>query len=270
MNLTLRKKFALGLIAVIAVAAASARSIRLPQSNDEIGQLARAMTSMTANLSALVAQVRDRSAAMDVTMGEVTQGGMDLSSRTERQAATLQETAASMGTLSAAIQSSADQVKEAEAMAGEARVLATDGGDAVSRAVNGMNAILDSSRRIAEINKVVDGIAFQTNILALNAAVEAARAGEMGRGFAVVASEVRALAQRSASAAKEIAGLIDDTVAKVRIGADEVNASGEAIRRVVTSAEKVSALTSEVARHLSTQREGVAQVDASMRDLGSP
>ena len=239
----------------------------LPQTHDELGQLARTMDSMRANLSTLVAEVRDRSAAVDLAVREVTQGSNDLTSRTERQAATLQQTAAGVSELSSALQSSAGRVDEAESVANRARDLAAEGGQAVQRVIERMQEILASSHKIADINGVVDGIAFQTNILALNAAVEAARAGEMGRGFAVVAGEVRTLAQRSAAAAKEIAALIGDTVAKVETGAQEVDATGETIRKVVATVEEVSTLTSDVASGIASQRIGITQIDTAMRDL---
>jgi methyl-accepting chemotaxis protein len=232
-----------------------------------MGQLARAMETMRSSLLALVAQVRDRSAAMDQAVREVTQGSGDLTTRTERQAATLQQTAAGVSHISTALVSSADRIGQAESVASQARDLAVSGGDAVQRAIDRMSEILAASRRIADINGVIDGIAFQTNILALNAAVEAARAGEMGRGFAVVACEVRNLAQRSASAAKEIAALIDDTVTRVETGAREVDATGEMIRKVVRTVEEVSTLTTEIAGGLTSQRQGIEQIDHAMREL---
>lgn len=241
----------------------------LPHTNDEVGQLARAMDAMRSNLSELVAQVRDRSAAVDTAVREVTQGSDDLSVRTERQAATLQQTATGFSELRVALQSSISQVDEAEAVSGRARTFAAGGGNAVQRAIERMNEILASSRKIADINGVIDGIAFQTNILALNAAVEAARAGEMGRGFAVVAGEVRNLAQRSAAAAKEIEALIHDTVSKVEAGAREVDATGETIKQVVVTVEAVSQLNTEVARSLGTQRERISLIDNAMRELDS-
>lgn len=241
----------------------------LPHTNDEVGHLARAMDTMRGSLATLVAQVRDRSAAMDSAIQEVAQGSNDLSSRTERQATTLQQTASGFSELSVALQSSISQVDEAEAVSGRARSLAEGGGSAAQRAVERMNEILASSRKIADINNVINGIAFQTNILALNAAVEAARAGEMGRGFAVVASEVRSLAQRSAAAAKEIEALIHDTVSKVEAGAREVDATGETIRQVVVTVESVSQLNTAVARNLGQQRSGIALIDSAMRELDS-
>jgi methyl-accepting chemotaxis protein len=239
----------------------------LPHTNDEVGQLATAMDTMRTSLSGLVAQVRDRSAAVDAAVQEVTQGSNDLSTRTERQAVTLQQTAEGFSELSTALQNSIGRVDEAETVSGRARTYAVGGGDAAQRAVGRMNEILAASRKIADINGVIDGIAFQTNILALNAAVEAARAGEMGRGFAVVASEVRSLAQRSAAAAKEIEALIQDTVSKVEAGAREVDATGETIRQVVVTVEAVSQLNTEVARNLGSQKHRIALIDDAMREL---
>jgi methyl-accepting chemotaxis protein len=239
----------------------------LPQSADEVGQLARSMDAMRTNLSSLVAQVRDRSASVSSAVSEVTQGSTDLSDRTERQAATLQQTAVAVNALNGALQTITGQVHGAERVAVEARTMATDGGRAVQRVVERMNDILVSSHKIADINGVINAIAFQTNILALNAAVEAAGAGEQGRGFAVVASEVGSLAKRSAAAAKEIAALIDDTVTKVESGAKEVNAAGTGITRTVTTVEQVSTLTTEIARALSAQQQSIVRIDAAMREL---
>ena len=239
----------------------------LPRSDDEMGQLAQAMDSMRNSLSTLVAQVLDRSAAVDTAVSEVTHGSNDLSSRTEQQASALQQTAAGVSELSGALQASASSVEAVESEAAQARALAEDGGQAVQQAVARMNEILAASRKIADINGVIDGIAFQTNILALNAAVEAARAGEQGRGFAVVASEVRALAQRSAGAAKEIASLIGDTVQKVEVGAVDVQRAGSTMGQVVGSVEKVSSLTTEVSQRLGLQKRSIQQIDQSMRDL---
>lgn len=241
--------------------------VELPRSADELGRLAQAVDAMRASLGGLVAQVRDRSAALDQAVHEVSQGSQDLTTRTERQAATLQQTAAGVSELAGALQSSTQQVERAERVAGQARELALQGGEVVQRAIARMDEVLVASRRIADINGVVDGIAFQTNVLALNASVEASRAGEAGRGFAVVAGEVRGLAQRCAAAAQEIAALIADTVAKVETGAHEVNTTGETMRSVVASVEQVSGLTTELARGLAQQRQGITQIDGAMREL---
>jgi len=239
----------------------------LPQTGDEVGQLARAMDTMRANLQALVAEVRDRTGSVDSAVGEVSQGSTDLTQRTEQQAAELQQTAAGVSELSSALQASSGRVQQAEGVANEARTMAAEGGTAVQRVVERMDEILAASRKIADINGVIDGIAFQTNILALNAAVEAARAGEQGRGFAVVAAEVRSLAQRSAAAAKEIATLIGDTVAKVESGAAEVEVAGARIKRAVSTVEQVAALTTDIARDLNAQQGSIVQIDSSMRNL---
>jgi methyl-accepting chemotaxis protein len=239
----------------------------LPQTADEVGQLARSMDTMRNSLQTLVAEVRERSGAVDSAVGEVSQGSADLTQRTEQQAAALQQTAAGVSELSGALQASSGRVQQAERVANEARSMADEGGAAVQRVVERMDEILGASRKIADINGVIDGIAFQTNILALNAAVEAARAGEQGRGFAVVAAEVRSLAQRSASAAREIAVLIGDTVAKVESGAHEVDAAGTCIRRTVSTVEHVAVLTTDIARDLNAQQGSIVQIDASMRHL---
>jgi len=235
--------------------------------SDEVGRLNQALDEMKDNLSRVVGNVRKLSGAVASSMVEVTSGSNDLSTRTERQAATLQETAASVSQLSQSVRENGERVRQVDAVASQARQVAVQGGDAVTRVVSRMDEILAASRRIADITGVIDGIAFQTNILALNAAVEAARAGEQGRGFAVVASEVRNLAQRSATAAKEIATLINDTVEKVASGATEVGQAGKTIEQVVESVRHVSTVITEVAASLSSQEGGIAQIDQAMRVL---
>jgi len=235
--------------------------------DDEVGRLHAALDEMRQSLARVVGDVRSRANAMAAGMGEIASGSSDLTSRAERQAGTLQQTAHQIGALSASVRDGRDRVREAEAEAGQARGVASAGGEAVGRVVARMDEILAASRRIADINSVVDGIAFQTNILALNAAVEAARAGEQGRGFAVVAGEVRNLAQRSAAAAREIAALIRDTLDKVESGAAEVGEAGSTIGQVVSSVQRVSALTTEVAGQFSAQEAGIGQIDAAMRQL---
>ena len=194
--------------------------------NNEIGVLYAAVKRMQDSLARTVAAVRLGVEEIHTGSREIAAGNIDLSSRTEQQAASLEETAASMDELSSTVKNNADSSRSASQLAVAASDVATRGGQAVGDVVGTMRAIADSSNRIADIVGVIDGIAFQTNILALNAAVEAARAGEQGKGFAVVASEVRALAQRSGQAAKEIKGLIDDSVQKVSIGSDQVEAAG--------------------------------------------
>ncbi|EHR71042.1 methyl-accepting chemotaxis protein [Burkholderiales bacterium JOSHI_001] len=239
----------------------------LPATDDELGLLNRAIDEMKHSLARVVGDVRERSQSVAASMGEVVSGSGNLSSRTEQQAATLQQTAASISELSRSVRHIGQQVREADAQAGQAGQEAGEGGRAVAQVVTRMDDILSASRRIADINGVINGIAFQTNILALNAAVEAARAGEQGRGFAVVAGEVRSLAQRSAEAAREIASLINDSLVKVEQGAGEVGAAGRTIEQVVISVQRVSQLVAGVAAELSAQEDGIGQIDQAMGQL---
>jgi methyl-accepting chemotaxis protein len=195
-----------------------------------------------------------------VASAEIAQGNNDLSRRTEEQASALEETAASMEQLSATVKQNADNAKQANQLAMGASTVAVKGGEVVSQVVTTMKGINDSSKKIADIISVIDGIAFQTNILALNAAVEAARAGEQGRGFAVVASEVRSLAGRSADAAKEIKGLITASVERVEQGTALVDEAGATMTEVVTSIRRVTDIMGEISAASSEQSAGVAQV----------
>jgi methyl-accepting chemotaxis protein len=192
-------------------------------SADEIGHLLQALKAMNDNLVEIVGQVRGSTINIADASAQIAEGNLELSSRTEQQASSLEETAASMEEITSAVKQNADNSRQANALATSASEVAERGGVVVGEVVSTMNSINDSSKKIVDIISVIDGIAFQTNILALNAAVEAARAGEQGRGFAVVASEVRNLAQRSASAAKEITALINTSVEKVDTGARLVN-----------------------------------------------
>jgi len=239
----------------------------LPRSGDEVGQLNAAIDAMKLGLARVVGEVRERSDAVATSVEEVAQGSQDLSSRTENQAATLQQTVASLTAIGESVRHINAQVREADRQAGQAGQVAGEGGRAVAQVVARMDEILAASRRIADINGVVNGIAFQTNILALNAAVEAARAGEHGRGFAVVAGEVRSLASRSAEAAREIASLIGDTTATVEQGADEVGQAGRTIEQVVQAAQGVSQLVTGVAGELSAQEQSLGQIDQAMQQL---
>ena len=184
------------------------------KSTDEAGQLLQALKGMNANLAAIVGEVRSTTDSINTAAREIAAGNADLSQRTEEQASSLEETACSMEELTSTVKQNAENAKQANQLATSASDVAVKGGEVVGEVVDTMASINDSSKKIADIIGVIDGIAFQTNILALNAAVEAARAGEQGRGFAVVAAEVRNLAQRSAAAAKEIKALIGDSVAR--------------------------------------------------------
>ncbi|HET6787404.1 MAG TPA: methyl-accepting chemotaxis protein, partial [Aquabacterium sp.] len=234
---------------------------------DEMGQLMQALADMQDSLARVVADVRQRSESVAGSMSEVASGHGDLSQRTEQQAATIQQTASSVEELSSSVQHSVERVREADQRASSAAQVALTGGQTVEQVVHSMGQILSASRKISDIISVIDGIAFQTNILALNAAVEAARAGEQGRGFAVVASEVRQLAQRSASAAKEIATLIRDSVEKVESGSTLVTQAGSTIQEVVDAVQTVSTLISEVNGALSEQASGITLIDQAMTHL---
>jgi methyl-accepting chemotaxis protein-1 (serine sensor receptor) len=227
---------------------------------DEVSQLRLAMGRMNASLLRVVGQVREAADMVSHASGEIATGNMDLSSRTELQASNLQQTAATINQLSTGVQHSAQHAAQAESLASKASEVAERGGAVVSDVVRTMDDINASSRKIEEIIGVIDGIAFQTNILALNAAVEAARAGEQGRGFAVVASEVRALAQRSANAAKEIKTLINDSVACVERGTSLVSEAGETIASAVQAVRQVREVVSEISLAAREQATGIDQV----------
>jgi methyl-accepting chemotaxis protein len=222
--------------------------------------VAGSMLRMQNTLADTVRQIRTNGDAVAVASAEIAQGNNDLSRRTEEQASALEETAASMEQLSATVKQNADNAKQANQLAMGASTVAVKGGEVVSQVVTTMKGINDSSKKIADIISVIDGIAFQTNILALNAAVEAARAGEQGRGFAVVASEVRSLAGRSADAAKEIKGLITASVERVEQGTALVDEAGATMTEVVASIRRVTDIMGEISAASSEQSAGVAQV----------
>ena len=201
---------------------------------------------MNESLARIVRDVRDGCESIASASSQIAQGNSDLSQRTEEQASSLEETAASMEELTSTVQQNANNASQADRLVEQASAVALRGGEVVDGVVQTMSAISDSSRRIADITGVIDGIAFQTNILALNAAVEAARAGEQGRGFAVVAGEVRTLAQRSAVAAKEIKALIDESVQRVEGGTRQVDEAGSTMREVVDSVRQVATLVREI------------------------
>jgi len=239
----------------------------LHPSSDEIGQLNAAINSIKEYLGSLVGAVRERSIAVAASIDEVASGSGDLSQRTEQQAATLQHTTTNVAQMSRSVRDISQQVQQADAQAGEATEIAAAGAQAVSDVVARMTEIKTATHRIADINDVINGIAFQTNILALNAAVEAARAGEQGRGFAVVAGEVRTLAKRCSDAAQEIAALIGDTTDRVDKGSSEVTKAGETMDRAVTSVGMVTQLVARVAQELSSQATDLNEIDQAMSRL---
>ena len=217
-----------------------------------------------AQLSEIVTRIKQSSRAINSAAGEIASGNSDLSRRTEQQAANLEETAASMEELTSTVRQNAEHARQANQLAIGAHGVASQGGEVVGQVVTTMSAIEASSKKIAEIISVIDGIAFQTNILALNAAVEAARAGEQGRGFAVVASEVRTLAQRSAAAAKEIKGLIDDSVGKVNDGSALVHKAGATMGEIVASVQRVTDIMAEISAASQEQSAGIEQVNQTV------
>ncbi len=235
--------------------------------NNEIGVLYSAMRRMQTGLSAAVASVRHGVEEIHTGSGEIAAGGADMSDRTARQAGSLQEAAANMTQLAHTVQMTAGNADLASRQALSATQLAQRGGQAVQEVVTSMQGIADSARRIGEIVGVVDSIAFQTNILALFAGVEAARAGEQGKGFAVVAGEVRSLAQRSAQAAKEIKGLIEDSTSRVEVGVRQVNLAGDTMRDMLTSVDRVTQIVAEISSATAEQAAGIASVNDAVADI---
>ncbi|HEX4511693.1 MAG TPA: methyl-accepting chemotaxis protein, partial [Burkholderiaceae bacterium] len=236
-------------------------------SNDETGQLLKALKAMTESLVTVVSSVRMGSDSLASAASEIASGNADLSNRTERQASSIQQTASSMDELSSTVKMSASNSTHARQLSNDAAAKATQGGEAVSKVVRTMGDIATSSKKIADIISVIDGIAFQTNILALNAAVEAARAGEQGRGFAVVATEVRTLAQRSATAAKEIKTLIGESVEKVDEGTHLVDVASETIAQIVRSVQHVAGIVSEITSATVEQSAGIDLVNVAVTEM---
>jgi methyl-accepting chemotaxis protein len=237
------------------------------RSSDETGRLLQALKDMNASLAGIVTEVRDGIESIGSASRQIAAGNADLSQRTEEQASSLEETASSMEELTSTVRQNADNARQANQLAAGASAVAVKGGQVVAQVVDTMSSINASSRKIVDIISVIDGIAFQTNILALNAAVEAARAGEQGRGFAVVASEVRSLAQRSAAAAKEIKGLITDSVDKVDNGTRQVGEAGKTMDEIVSSVKRVTDIMAEIAAASQEQSSGIEQVNQAVMQM---
>ena len=237
------------------------------RATDETGQLLHALATMQGKLATIVSNVRRNAEGVATASAEIAHGNNDLSARTEQQASALEQTSASMEQLGSTVRQNADNARQANQLAMSASTVAAQGGDVVAQVVQTMKGINDSSRKIADIISVIDGIAFQTNILALNAAVEAARAGEQGRGFAVVASEVRSLAGRSADAAKEIKALIGTSVERVEAGSALVDRAGTTMTEVVQAIRRVTDIMGEISAASSEQSTGVAQVGEAITQM---
>jgi methyl-accepting chemotaxis protein len=236
-------------------------------STNETGMLLRALSRMNGNLAELVSSVRGGVDTISTGSQQIASGNADLSQRTEEQASSLEETASSMEELASTVKQNAENARQANALAASASQVAVKGGAVVGEVVQTMSSINASSKKIADIIGVIDGIAFQTNILALNAAVEAARAGEQGRGFAVVASEVRTLAQRSASAAKEIKELISDSVTKVETGTRLVDDAGKTMDEIVASVKRVTDIMGDITAAAQEQSAGIEQVNTAVMQM---
>jgi len=243
-------------------------SLQAPvKSTNEFGQLLAALRDMTASLAGIVKDVRSESEVIATASTQIAAGNMDLSSRTEQQASAIEETAASVEELTSTVRQNAENARQANELAASATQIATRGGTVVTEVVGTMGEINASARKIVDIIGVIDGIAFQTNILALNAAVEAARAGEQGRGFAVVATEVRNLAQRSASAAKEIKELIGDSVSKVDAGTRLVDQAGATREEIVQSVRRVAGIMGEISVASAEQSSGIEQIHQAISQM---
>jgi len=235
--------------------------------SDEVAQIARAFNTFADKLVGVMRQIRDASESVHVAASEIAEGNADLSRRTESAAASLEQTAASMEEITATVGQSEASARQADETAAQAQQVATDGGTAISSAIDTMGDIERAAVKVSDITGVIEGIAFQTNILALNAAVEAARAGEQGRGFAVVAGEVRALAQRSSQAAKEIKTLIDSTVGSVNAGSGQVRMSGDTMREIVGNVGRVTQIISEITHAAREQTRGIQEVNLAVSHL---
>lgn len=250
-----------------AVASGDLRSEIALAGNDETGQVIAALRHMNENLRLILNGVKASAESVATASRQIASGNIDLSSRTEEQASSLQQTAAAMEQITSSIVQASAHSRQADSLAVSASAVAGEAGQVVTDVVTTMSAIKQASTRIVEIIAVIDGIAFQTNILALNAAVEAARAGDEGRGFAVVAAEVRNLAQRSATAAREIKGLIDDTVEQVGVGSLLVQQAGKTMSSVVDSVEQVTAIVAEIARASDDQSKGITEINFAIGQM---
>jgi len=253
------------------VAAAQAgdlgRRIDAGDKTGAIAELCEGINAMVETMGSVIGQIRVAADAVALGASEIATGNADLSQRTEQQAASLEETAVSLQGLTGTVRQSAEDARQASQLAGGAVDVAAQGGRVVSEVVTTMSLINASSRRIVDIISVIDGIAFQTNILALNAAVEAARAGEHGRGFAVVAGEIRSLSQRSASAAKEIKQLIDDSVDRVGTGTAQVESAGRTMQQIVDSVTRVDALIARISTGAQQQSESIGQINQAVEHI---
>lgn len=239
----------------------------MTKGEDEIAKVVQSLQVLQINVKLLIGQLTQSIDLVNCGAGEIADGVLDLSARTESQASSLEETASAMEQLTATVQQNSDNAHQASDLVVSTATIAVKGGEAVSHVVSTMNSIQESSNRIVDIISVIDGIAFQTNILALNAAVEAARAGEQGRGFAVVAAEVRSLAQRSASAAKEIKTLIGDSVERVEVGSKLVDDAGKTMNEIVDSIKRAAAIMGEISTSSREQSAGIEQVHQAITQM---
>ena len=257
-------EYAAGIVSSIA---AGNLAVQIDTARSDNSSLLFGMKAMRDSLVTIVHQVRAGTVTITTAAGEIAAGNLDLSSRTETQASTLEETASSMEELTSTVRQNADNARQANVLAVSASEVAVKGGAVVAQVVDTMASINESSKKIVDIIGVIDGIAFQTNILALNAAVEAARAGEQGRGFAVVAAEVRNLAQRSASAAQEIKTLIGNSVERVDVGAKLVNEAGSTMQEIVSSVKRVTDIMAEISHASAEQTAGIEQVNQAIGQM---